>query len=106
MSIERFVEEQVRRAMERGEFDDLPGRGKPVNLEAYFNTPADLRMGYSILKNNNFVPGEVQLLKEVEALREELAGCTDERRRQQLHKSIKEKTLNFTVLMEKQRRTK
>ncbi|HEV2704634.1 MAG TPA: DUF1992 domain-containing protein [Pyrinomonadaceae bacterium] len=106
MSIERFVEEQVRRAMERGEFEDLPGRGRPIDLEAYFNTPADLRMGYSILKNNNFVPEEVQLLKEVEALKEELAACADEARRRQLHKSIKEKTLNFTVLMEKHRRTK
>jgi hypothetical protein len=106
MSIERFVEEQVRRAMERGEFDDLPGRGRPVDLEAYFNTPADLRMGYSILKNNKFVPEEVRLLKEVEALQEELSACTDDARRRELDKSIKEKRLSVTVLMEKHRRAK
>jgi len=32
MSIEKFVEEQVRKAIEAGEFDNLPGKGKPIDL--------------------------------------------------------------------------
>ena len=59
MSIERFVDEQARRAMEAGEFDNLPGKGKPIDLKACFETPEDLRMAYSSLKSNNFVPEEV-----------------------------------------------
>ena len=106
MSIEKFVEEQIRKAMAEGEFDNLPGRGKPIDLEAYFRTPEDLRMAYSMLKNSNFVPAEVQLLKDIEALREQLATCADADKRNQLNKAIKEKTLNFTVLMEKHRRAR
>ena len=69
MSIEKFVEEQVRRAIEAGEFDNLPGRGKPLDLRAYFETPEDLRMAYSILKSNNFVPEEVSCSKKLMRLR-------------------------------------
>ena len=106
MSIEKFVEEQIRRAMAEGEFDNLPGKGQPINLEDYFRTPEDLRMGYSILKNSNFVPEEVQLLKDLEALKEQLANCTDAAESEQLNKAIKEKTLHFTLLMETHRRGK
>jgi len=42
--IEKFIDEQIRRAIEAGQFDDLPGRGKPLDLRAYFETPEDLRM--------------------------------------------------------------
>ncbi len=106
MSIEKFVEEQIRRAMAEGEFDNLPGKGKPVDLSAYFQTPEDLRMGYSMLKNSNFVPAEVELLKEIEALKEQLAACTNEGQKNQISKAIKEKTLNYTLLMEQQKRGK
>lgn len=30
MSFESFVDKQIREATERGEFDDLPGKGKPI----------------------------------------------------------------------------
>ena len=64
MSIEKFVDEQIKRAIEAGEFDNLSGKGKPIDLKAYFETPEDLRMAYSILKSNNFVPEEVEMLKD------------------------------------------
>lgn len=106
MSIERFVEEQIKRAVVRGEFDNLPGRGKPVDLSAYFNTPGDLRLCYSLLKNGNFVPEEVQMLKDIEALKEQHAACTDEEQRNRLGKTISEKVLLFNLAMEKYRRSR
>jgi len=101
MSIEKFVEEQVRRAIEAGEFDNLPGRGKPLDLRAYFETPEDLRMAYSILKSNNFVPEEVELLKEIDALKKRLESSSDEERNSRLKKEITEKTLTFRMLIDK-----
>lgn len=103
MSIEKFVEEQVRRAIEAGEFDNLPGRGKPLDLRAYFETPEDLRMAYSILKSNNFVPEEVELLKEIDALKKQLECSSDEERSSRLKKEITEKTFTFRMLIEKRK---
>ena len=101
MSIEKFVEEQVRRAIEAGEFDDLPGKGKPIDLRGYFETPEDLRMAYSILKSNNFVPEEVELLREITALKGRLESCSDEGQQARLRKEITDRTLAFKMLLEK-----
>jgi len=101
MSIEKFVEEQVRKAIEAGEFDNLPGAGKPIDLRAYFETPEDLRMAYSILKSNNFVPEEVELLREIDALKKRLESSSDEQRNSRLKKEITEKTLTFRMLIDK-----
>lgn len=103
MSIEKFVEDQIRKAVAEGEFDNLPGRGKPVDLEAYFQTPEDLRLCYSMLKNGEFVPEEVQMLKDVESLRARLAMCADEVERGRLEKSIQEKVLSFRMAVERLR---
>jgi hypothetical protein len=100
MSIEKFVEDQVRRAIEAGEFDNLPGRGKPLDLRAYFETPEDLRMAYSILKSNNFVPEEVELLREIDALKKRLDASSDEEQKAALKKEITDRTLSFKMLIE------
>ena len=104
MSIEKFVEEQVRRAIEAGEFDDLAGKGKPIDLRAYFETPEDLRLAYSILKSNNFVPEEVEILKDVDALKKRLEASSDEEKKSRLKKEITEKTYTFNMLIEKRKR--
>lgn len=104
MSLEKLIEEQIKKAMAEGEFDNLPGKGRPLDLDAYFQTPEHLRLGYSVLKNGDFVPAEVQLLKEIETLKAQLDSCPDQGQRQQMSKAINDKTLTFRMLMEKQRR--
>ena len=91
-------------AIAEGEFDDLPGKGKPVDLRAYFDTPEDLRMAYSILKDANVVPEEVQLLKDIETLKAQLETCSDLEQKNQIEKAIREKRLTFNLLIENQRR--
>jgi len=104
MSLEKFVEEQVRRAMEAGEFDNLPGKGKPIDLKAYFDTPEDLRLAYSILKSNDFVPEEVELLREIEALKKRLETCVSEEQAVNLKDEIRNKTFAFNMLIERRNR--
>jgi hypothetical protein len=106
MSIEKFIEDQISKAMAEGEFDNLPGKGRPLDLNAYFQTPEDLRLCYSMLKNGNFAPPEVELLKEIEALRKQLENSSDERQKKQLSAAISEKTLKFNTMLEAGRRTK
>jgi hypothetical protein len=69
MSFEKIAEQKILEAMSEGEFDDLPGMGRPLQgLAGYFATPEDVRVGYSILKSSGFVPQEIELLKEIAAL--------------------------------------
>src|SRR5437879_11390794 len=104
MSLDKFIDEQIRRAIEAGEFDDLPGRGKPIDLRSYFETPEELRAAYSILKSNSFAPQEVEVLKEIDALKKQLEGSTDEAQRDKLRKEIRDKKLAFDLLIEKPNR--
>lgn len=101
MSIEKFIDEQISKAIDAGEFDNLPGKGKPVDLRAYFETPEHLRMAYSILKSNDFAPQEVEVLKEIDALRKRLESCSDEEEQERLKKEISDKKLAFDLLIEK-----
>lgn len=103
MSIEKFIDDQIKKAMDAGEFDNLPGKGKPIDLTAYFETPEDLRLAYSILKSNNFVPEEVEMLKEIEELKKRLESSSGETH-QRLKKEISSKTYAFNMLIEKRRR--
>lgn len=100
------VEEQIKKAMAEGAFENLAGKGKPLDLEGYFQTPEHLRMCYSILKNGDFVPEEVQTLKEIEALKEQLSACFDETQKRQLAKTINEKMLSVTLALERYKRNK
>jgi DnaJ family protein C protein 28 len=59
-----YVEEQIQEAQARGEFDNLPGFGKPLNLDDNLFT-SDKAMAYSLLKSNGFAPPEIELAKEI-----------------------------------------
>ncbi len=98
------VEGQIRDAIERGEFDNLPGAGKPQDHSAYFSLPEDLRMAYSALQNAGYVPEEAQLLKEIAGLREQLSRAAGDAERLRLQRAINDRQLKFDVLMELQRR--
>ena len=59
------VSEQIEEAMERGEFRDLPGEGKPLKLDTNpFLTP-QARMANRLLKENGFAPRWIELKKEI-----------------------------------------
>ena len=98
------IEQIIRDAMERGEFDNLRGEGKPLDLSAYFNTPEDLRLAYSMLKSADILPQEAELLKEIAELKEQAQETKDSARRQHLLKVAEEKRLQFSLLMERQKR--
>lgn len=104
MSLEKIVEEQIQRAMAEGEFENLSGKGKPLELESYFQTPEPLRMGYAMLKSAHCVPQEVELLKEIEELQSRRHSCNDPEQKRRLERLIQEKILAVNVLLEKPRR--
>ncbi|MEW9677122.1 DUF1992 domain-containing protein [Lentibacillus sp. L22] len=54
-----FVEERIKDAIDKGEFDDLPGKGKRLNLrEELQGLSPEIRMGYRMLKNAGYLAEE------------------------------------------------
>jgi hypothetical protein len=103
MKFDKIAEEKIREAMEAGEFDNVEGAGRPVNLDAYFATPEDLRAGYSVLKNAGVVPEEAQILKEIDETRRELEKSSDAGRRGELGRRLRDLRLKFDLLAERNR---
>src|SRR5450759_3422024 len=62
---ESAIEKQIRQAIERGEFDHLPGKGKPLDLNENPYTPADSRLAYKVLQNAGIAPDWIELDKEI-----------------------------------------
>ncbi len=107
MDFEKIAEEKIREAMERGEFDDLPGSGKPLQgLDSYFATPEEVRLGYSVLKNAGVVPEEIALLKEIKTLKDRVVHCTEPEKRNRLNAQITELQLKYDLLMERYRKAR
>lgn len=63
--LDELAEQRIREAAERGEFDELPGRGEPLALEDDSLVPEELRAGYRMLKNAGFVPPELESMREL-----------------------------------------
>jgi hypothetical protein len=99
----KSADEAIRAAMERGEFDNLSNKGKKLNLDDYFNTPEEQRVGFSILKNADYVPEEVQLLKEIGDLQEKLAQTSEEAERKKVLKEIESRRLKYNLLMDRRK---
>jgi len=104
MSFEKIVESIIKEAMARGEFENLPGRGKPIDLTEYFNTPEDVRVAQSMLKNAGIVPVEIELLQEIADLKESLASKDGKLELEKIRNLLIEKQLQFSLLMERRKR--
>lgn len=53
---ETAIDTAIRKAMEAGEFDNLPGEGRPLDLNSDTNIPSDMRLAYKIMKENGIAP--------------------------------------------------
>ena len=60
-----LAERRIAEAVSRGEFESLPGAGRPLELDDDKLIPEDLRLAYRILKNAGFVPPEIEMLNEI-----------------------------------------
>ena len=84
----KIAEERIRQAAENGDLNDLPGQGKPLELEDTSRLPEDLRLAYKILKNAGYTPAELEAKKEIARIEDMLAGDLDEKLRYQAIKRL------------------
>jgi ABC-type amino acid transport substrate-binding protein len=94
----------IQEAMRRGDFEGLPGKGKPLELDAYFETPEDVRMAHSVLKNAGLAPLEIDLLQDITALREKLDRTLDEQAKRGLRQAMAAKRLHLDMMLERAKR--
>jgi len=100
------VETKIKAAMAEGEFDNLPGKGKPLDLKGYIETPEHVRTAYHILKNAGYVPEEVRLKKEMELIKEKIKLCKSEAEKDKLNKELADISQQFNFYMEYNRQFK
>ncbi|MGE5397247.1 MAG: DnaJ family domain-containing protein [Chitinophagales bacterium] len=60
------------KAIADGEFENLKGAGKPIELDVYPMEPMELKMVHKILKDNGYAPYWIELNKEINILRERM----------------------------------
>lgn len=58
--IDQWAERYIIDAQQKGELDNLPGSGKPLQLDDDSLVPPDLRAGYRLLRNAGYLPVELQ----------------------------------------------
>jgi DnaJ family protein C protein 28 len=68
---ESAVDKQIREAQERGEFDNLPGRGKPLHLEDW---DQEWGLAFHVLKQAGETLPWIALSKEIDVARTNLEG--------------------------------
>ena len=94
-----IAERRIQEAMERGDFDDLPGKGMPLNLEEDDPmVPGELRMAYRMLRNAGMLPPEIELRKELLRLSDLLSAVTDEGERRERRRELDYKLMQFNLM--------
>lgn len=60
------IDEHIRRAMEEGKFDNLPGKGKPLKLDDDSLEDPEWRVAYRMLRNSGFTLPWIETRQEIE----------------------------------------
>jgi len=81
-ALRRLADRRIEDAMKEGKFDNLAGKGQPLDLEPM---PAEenarlMWWALRILKNNDVTPDEVRYRKAIETLKLELDTVREERK--------------------------
>ena len=90
---DKIVEERIKNAQKKGDFNNLPGSGKPLDLDDNSCVAEDLRLAYKILKNADFAPPEIEIKNEIKKTEDLLIGMKDEKEKYRILKK-----LNFLIL--------
>lgn len=98
---ERIAEARISDALARGEFDDLPGAGKPLELEDLSRVPPQMRMAYKVLRNADVLPPEAELRREVYSLGKLIDATADEDERDELRRRRRAQELQYAILLER-----
>ena len=101
---ESAVEKQIREAMERGDFDHLPGAGKPLDLNENPYTPTDWQLAFKVLKDAGVAPEWIEQGKEIRNEQGVLATLLEQQGRWQQERRAKIKSLSLDKMIAERER--
>ncbi|MGE7632646.1 DUF1992 domain-containing protein [Bacillus paramycoides] len=94
---EDHISSIVKRAEKTGAFNDLPGKGKPLNLDKDLSYNPEKQL-YRTLKNNHVLPRWIELSKEIDNLKEKQKEAKDAEEAAKLIQTINKKVSEHNVL--------
>ena len=101
----RIAEDKIKEAIKNGEFENLPGMGKPLDLKDDLpGMSAEMKMGYRMLKNAGFISDQVDLRKELITINDLISAATDDDEINRLQEKLTRKQLQFEKIMEQRRK--
>ncbi|HET7766707.1 MAG TPA: DUF1992 domain-containing protein [Burkholderiales bacterium] len=84
LAFDLIAERRILQAIARGDFDGLPGAGRPLALDDDPLAPDETRVVHRILKNAGFVPAEILDRREIARLEAALPSLDTPGRKQTL----------------------
>jgi hypothetical protein len=100
-ALRRIAEARIQEGIAGGEFDNLPGSGRPLQLERDAGVPPHLRLAYKVLRNANVLPPEMEVRREIYRLDRLIAGTDDEAELAELRRQRLRSELHFNLLMDR-----
>ncbi len=97
-AFQKIIEKRIQDAQDSGDFDNLPGKGKPIDFEDDRNIPEDLRLTYKILRNADCLPPELALRKEIRTMEDMLDHIPDEKEKLRHIKKINYKIMQLNMM--------
>ncbi|PEB13225.1 DUF1992 domain-containing protein [Bacillus cereus] len=94
---EDHISSIVKQAEQKGAFDNLPGKGKPLNLDKDLSYNPEKQL-YRTLANNHVLPRWIELSKEIDDLKEKLKENTNTTEAAELIRTINKKVLEHNLL--------
>jgi len=102
--VDEIIRQWVQKVEKTGEIRNVKGFGKPLELnDGYLETPTELRMAYKILKDAGYVPAEIEMLRKLATLREELEKSTDPAEQRALKQKIADTQQKVTMMLDAMR---
>ena len=101
-TIDEHIAQRLRESQR--ELEQAPSYGKPLDFgDGYMETPAELRLAFKALKDAGYVPAEVEMFRQVAALRQELGTATSEEAAKALRARIVDLGQRIALRLEKLR---
>ena len=97
------VEAQVSAARADGDFDNLPCRGKPLQLEDLDHLPLEQRFEALLMRSTGEVPVQVTLVREIRACRDAFRQSTSDADRERYRRILEEKQAQLQAVLKQNR---